>query len=351
MDIANLLNKFAKLRIVVIGDIMLDHYIMGEATRISPEAPVPVVSVARDTYVPGGAANVANNFAGLGVPTTLIGSYTNDSESVLLNDVLTQRGIQLSPIGQKDGATTILKTRVVVQRQQLCRIDREAKPAAYGLDHILQQPEFLELIANADAILFSDYAKGVVNNALLKAVRTHIATLRQPPLLIVDPKPKRHLDLHGMTLMTPNRAEALQMAGLDSSSDADFDDEAVSSAIFNKYNPEKLVITLGAEGMLLGENGTNHSAASPPSPAKCSTSPAQATPSSRVLTAALAAGESLKDAATLANRAAGVVVSHLGTAPISSQRIAQRLIAQTTRNPPTTYNVGRLQDLHRALRR
>lgn len=320
MDIANLLNKFAKLRIVVIGDIMLDHYIMGEATRISPEAPVPVVSVARDTYVPGGAANVANNFAGLGVPTTLIGSYTNDSESVLLNDVLTQRGIQLSPIGQKDGATTILKTRVVVQRQQLCRIDREAKPAAYALDHILQQPEFLELIANADAILFSDYAKGVVNNALLKAVRTHIATLRQPPLLIVDPKPKRHLDLHGMTLMTPNRAEALQMAGLDSSSDADFDDEAVCAAIFKKYNPQKLVITLGAEGMLLGENGKIIGRIATVAREVFDVSGAGDTVIS-VLTAALAAGESLKDAATLANRAAGVVVSHLGTAPITAKEL------------------------------
>ena len=320
MDIANLLNKFAKLRIVVIGDIMLDHYIMGEATRISPEAPVPVVSVARDTYVPGGAANVANNFAGLGVPTTLIGSYTNDSESVLLNDVLTQRGIQLSPIGQKDGATTILKTRVVVQRQQLCRIDREAKPAAYGLDHILQQPEFLELIANADAILFSDYAKGVVNNALLKAVRTHIATLRQPPLLIVDPKPKRHLDLHGMTLMTPNRDEALQMAGFDSSSDADFDDEAVCAAIFKKYNPQKLVITLGAEGMLLGENGKIIGRIATVAREVFDVSGAGDTVIS-VLTAALAAGESLKDAATLANRAAGVVVSHLGTAPITAKEL------------------------------
>jgi len=320
VDIANLLNKFAKLRIVVIGDIMLDHYIMGDATRISPEAPVPVVSVARDTYVPGGAANVANNFAGLGVPTTLIGSYTNDPESVLLNDVLTQRGIQLSPIGQKDGATTILKTRVVVQRQQLCRIDREAKPAAYTLDHILQEPEFLELIAKADAILLSDYAKGVVNNALLKAVRTHIATLPQQPLLIVDPKPKRHLDLHGMTLMTPNRAEALQMAGLDSSSDADFDDEAVCAAIFKKYNPQKLVITLGAEGMLLGENGKIIGRIATVAREVFDVSGAGDTVIS-VLTAALAAGESLEDAATLANRAAGVVVSHLGTAPISAEEL------------------------------
>jgi rfaE bifunctional protein kinase chain/domain len=320
VDIANLLNKFAKLRIVVIGDIMLDHYIMGDATRISPEAPVPVVSVARDTYVPGGAANVANNFAGLGVPTTLIGSYTNDPESVLLNDVLTQRGIQLSPIGQKDGATTILKTRVVVQRQQLCRIDREAKPAAYGLDHLLSSPQFLELISDADAILFSDYAKGVINDSLLNAVRTHVAGLPRQPLLIVDPKPKRHLDLHGMSLMTPNRAEALQMAGFDSSPDADFDDEAVSSIIFKKYNPEKLVITLGAEGMLLGENGKIIGRIATEAREVFDVSGAGDTVIS-VLTAGLTAGESLEDAARLANKAAGIVVSHLGTAPITAEEL------------------------------
>ncbi|MDA8735967.1 PfkB family carbohydrate kinase [Opitutales bacterium] len=320
MDIANLLNKFAKLRIVVIGDIMLDHYIMGDATRISPEAPVPVVSVARDTYVPGGAANVANNFAGLGVPTNLIGSYTNDPESVLLNEVLSDRGIQLSPIGQKEGATTILKTRVIVQRQQLCRIDREAKPAAYALDHLLGSPQFLELITNADAILFSDYAKGVVNDQLLNAVRTHVASLPKQPLLIVDPKPKRHLDLHGMTLMTPNRAEALQMAGFDSSPDADFDDEAVSSIIFKKYNPEKLVITLGAEGMLLGENGKIIGRIATEAREVFDVSGAGDTVIS-VLTAGLAAGESLENAARLANKAAGVVVSHLGTAPITAEEL------------------------------
>ena len=320
MDIANLLNKFSKLRIVVIGDIMLDHYIMGDATRISPEAPVPVVSVARDTYVPGGAANVANNFAGLSVPTTLIGSYTDDPESVLLNEVLTNRGIQLSPIGQKDGATTILKTRVVVQRQQLCRIDREAKPATYGLDHLLASPQFLELISDADAILFSDYAKGVVNDQLLNAVRTHVASLPKQPLLIVDPKPKRHLDLHGMTLMTPNRAEALQMAGFDSSPDADFDDEAVSSIIFKKYNPEKLVITLGAEGMLLGENSKIIGRIATEAREVFDVSGAGDTVIS-VLTAGLAAGESLENAARLANKAAGVVVSHLGTAPITVEEL------------------------------
>jgi D-beta-D-heptose 7-phosphate kinase/D-beta-D-heptose 1-phosphate adenosyltransferase len=320
LDIPAIFEKFAKLRIVVIGDIMLDHYIMGDATRISPEAPVPVVSVSRDTYVPGGAANVANNFAGLGVPTTLIGSYCDDPESRLLNDVLNSRGIQLSPIGQKDGATTILKTRVVVQRQQLCRIDREAKPVAYTLDHLMADPEFLELISNADAVLFSDYAKGVINDALLQTIRTHIIALPKQPLLIVDPKPKRHLNLSGMALMTPNRMEALQMAGFDSSPDADFDDEAVCAAIFKAYNPQKLVITLGGEGMLLGENGKIIGRISTEAREVFDVSGAGDTVIS-VLAAALACGESLDTASRLANRAAGVVVGHLGTAPISAEEL------------------------------
>ena len=320
MDTASLLNKFSDLQIVVIGDIMLDHYIMGDATRISPEAPVPVVSVASDAYMPGGAANVCNNFAGLGIPTTLVGSYTDDPESKLLSEVLKQHKIKLSQIGKRDGATTIVKTRVVVQRQQLCRIDREAKPLAYALDHILQDSHFLELITNADAILFSDYAKGVVNDTLLNAVRTHVASLPKQPLLVVDPKPKRHLDLHGMSLMTPNRSEALQMAGFDNSPDAEFDDEAVAKAIFKAYNPERLVVTLGSEGMLLGEHGKIIGRIATEAQEVFDVSGAGDTVIA-VLTAALIAGESLQAAASLANKAAGIVVSHLGTAPITKAEL------------------------------
>lgn len=320
LDIPTTLARFADLKIVVIGDIMLDHYIMGDATRISPEAPVPVVSVARDHYVPGGAANVGNNFAGLGVPTVLVGSYTDDPKSKLLGEVLQQKKITLSPIGKKTGATTIVKTRVVVQRQQLCRIDREAKPAAYSLDGQLTSPDFVQLIESADAVLFSDYAKGVVNNELLQTVRSIVTKSSKKPLLVVDPKPKRQLELVGMTLMTPNRMEALQMAGFDSSPDADFDDEAVTDAIFKAYNPEKLVITLGADGMLLGENGKIVGRIATEAQEVFDVSGAGDTVVA-VLTAALAAGLSLKDAATLANKAAGIVVSHLGTTPITKEEL------------------------------
>ncbi len=320
LDIPATLARFADLNIVVIGDIMLDHYIMGDATRISPEAPVPVVSVARDRYVPGGAANVGNNLVGLGVATTLVGSYCDDPESRLLDKVLEERGIRLSPLGKQAGATTIVKTRVVVQRQQLCRIDREAKPAAYALDQHLQSAEFQALIDSADAILFSDYAKGAVNDTLLETVRRAVDQSSARPLLVLDPKPKRQLNLTGLSLMTPNKMEALQLAGFDSSPDAAFDDQAVCDAIFQRYAPERLVVTLGAEGMLLGEAGRIIGRMTTEAREVFDVSGAGDTVVA-VLTAALAAGESLENAAALANKAAGIVVGHVGTAPISAAEL------------------------------
>lgn len=322
MDIKKTLAKFPELNVLVIGDIMLDHYIMGDATRISPEAPVPVVSVVSDRYVPGGAANVANNLAGLGISPEILGSYSDDHESLRLRELLEGRKIKLSSLGQKQGIPTILKTRVVVQRQQLCRIDREGKPGDYELDHLFHSDEFTDLIRAADAILLSDYAKGVINDGLLQRIRAAFSDSKDAPLLVMDPKPKRHLNLQGLGLMTPNRAEALQMAGFDSSPDAAFDDSAVCDAIFEKYAPERLVITLGADGMLLGEAGRIIGRMTTEAREVFDVSGAGDTVVA-VLTAALAAGESLEDAAGLANKAAGIVVGHLGTAPITAAELLE----------------------------
>lgn len=299
---------------------MLDHYILGDATRISPEAPVPVVSVASDRYVPGGAANVANNLAGLGIQPTILGSYGDDQEYARLRDLLESRQIELSPYGKKADISTILKTRVVVQRQQLCRIDREGKPVDYELNH--DSSEFADLVLSADAILLSDYAKGVINDGLLGRIRALLIKHENPPLLVIDPKPKRHLDLQGMGLMTPNRSEALQMAGFDNSPDADFDDEAVCDAIFKKYGPNKLVITLGAGGMLLCEAGKILGRMTTEAREVFDVSGAGDTVVA-VLTAALAAGENLQNAAAFANKAAGIVVGHLGTVPITKAELLE----------------------------
>jgi rfaE bifunctional protein kinase chain/domain len=310
--------KFANLKIVILGDIMLDHYIIGDSTRISPEAPVPVVSVSKDSYVPGGAANVANNLVSLGTPVTLIGSYSEDQESTRLKQVLAERQIQLSHLGQKTEATTIVKTRVVAQRQQVCRIDREAKPAAYALHHLLENQEFISLILNADAVLFSDYAKGVITNELIEGIHKMVAGSSKAPMLVVDPKPRRKLNLSGMSLMTPNRSEALQMAGYDANDD--IDDEVVCKAIFKAYNPEKLVITLGADGMLLGEHGKMIGRIPTAAQEVFDVSGAGDTVVA-VLTASIASGLPLEKATFLANKAAGIVVSHLGTTPITREEL------------------------------
>ncbi|MFP4165626.1 MAG: bifunctional heptose 7-phosphate kinase/heptose 1-phosphate adenyltransferase [Opitutales bacterium] len=322
-DTKTLLEACREIRVLVIGDIMLDHYLMGDAARISPEAPVPVVSVGRDVHVPGGAANVACNLAGLGIrDTQLLGSFGDDAESRLLRDLLARDKIELHALGKRDNAATILKTRVIVRHQQLCRLDREGKPADYHLDAILDTAEFRELIAGFDAILFSDYAKGTVNDALLRVVRETARNADTPPFLAIDPKPRRKLDLAGMDLMTPNRTEALQLAGFDASPDAEFEDEAVCEAIFETWGPRHLVVTLGDEGMLLGEKDAKPIRLETEAQEVFDVSGAGDTVAA-VLTSALATGHPLISAASLANRAAGVVVSHLGTAPIRASELSE----------------------------
>lgn len=308
---------FSHLKILVIGDVMLDHYIWGDATRISPEAPVPVVGVERDTYVPGGAANVACNLAGLGVQTTLLGRYAPDDGGNRLGVLLSDRAINLTPTGCRSKSTTIVKTRVVVQRQQMCRIDRELSPDAYKLSDGFTAETMAELVAGFDAIILSDYAKGVIDQDLLDLIsrfKSQVSHLPSP-LLVMDPKPKRHLDLSGMDLMTPNRTEALQLAGFPSDHNAPFVDAAVCAAICQRYAPKNLVITLGAEGMLLCQEGQILGRLPTEAKEVFDVSGAGDTVVA-TLAAALASGMHLEAAAKLANRAAGIVVSHLGTSPI-----------------------------------
>lgn len=325
-----MLPDFLKLRILVIGDIMLDHYIWGDATRISPEAPVPVVHVDHDTFVPGGAANVACNLAGLGVQTSLLGRYGPDDGGNRLGTLLSECNIHLLPIGCQTKISTIVKTRVVVQRQQMCRIDREMPQEAYLLSDSLNLEKLEDLLAGVHAVILSDYAKGVIDAPLLDLLRRSRerevggqdpqASKAASPLLVLDPKPKRHLDFSGMDLMTPNRTEALQLAGLPSDPHAPFDDTRVCAAINERFAPKNLVVTLGAEGMLLCREGEILGRLPTEAREVFDVSGAGDTVVA-TLTAAFAAGLDLEPAAKLANKAAGIVVSHVGTSPISAEAL------------------------------
>ena len=313
MNTVALLEAFRSLRVLVIGDVMLDHYIWGEVNRISPEAPVPVIHVMRETHTAGGAANVALNLAALGVKAALIGTLGDDEAGRKLVAILAAAGVDASGCGVDPAAPTIVKTRVIARTQQLCRIDREAVRAAYALDASAALDEMLEAaVAGADAIILSDYAKGVVTQALLDRLMPLAA--KRGVLLAVDPKPARHLDFHGVGLITPNRHEALELAGLPEPGLGEtYPLEQICQRIHELHAPKLLVITLGADGMAVCREGKVEAVLATAAREVFDVSGAGDTVIA-TLTAALAAGATAEAAARLANLAAGVVVSHMGTA-------------------------------------
>lgn len=320
MTNTELLQRFSSLKILVVGDLMLDHYIWGDVHRISPEAPVPVVQAMRETHTAGGAANVALNLASLGLGVSVCGSVGEDEAGEKLRRLLEEKGIDSEGCFKIDGLSTVVKTRVVVRTQQLCRIDREAARSAYGIDSVVGSGELLEkLIAGCDAVIVSDYAKGVITQELMD--RCFALAARNGKLLAVDPKPARMLKFKGAGLMTPNRHEALELAGIpEPPIGEEYPLEDVCRNIHGKYSPELLVVTLGADGMVVSECGKVVEILPTNAREVFDVSGAGDTVIA-TLTAALAAGASPVDAAKFANLAAGVVVSKVGTATVNPDEI------------------------------
>jgi rfaE bifunctional protein kinase chain/domain len=326
-EVRRWLKKIRSLRVLVIGDVMLDHYIWGDAHRISPEAPVPVVHVNRETRVAGGAANVAYNLASLGALPTLCGVWGMDEAGTHLESMLRTAGVRWwLPEGLHPQVETIVKTRVVVRQQQLCRLDWEAATSSYGLLGGEGQKQCWErILADHDAVLFSDYAKGTLTQQLMDMV---VPLVHKVGLVCaLDPKPRRRLSCHEMDLMTPNRSEALEMSGVEWSGEGDFPAEEVCSRIYNVYRPKQLVITLGEGGMLISKEGKVEEIVPTAAREVYDVSGAGDTVVA-TLTLALAAGLDLRDAVSLANAAAGVVVGKLGTAVATPGEIEQFVSGQ-----------------------
>ncbi len=307
-----LLKKIARLRILVVGDVMLDHYIWGDATRISPEAPVPVVDIARDSWTAGGAANVALNIASLGARCAVSGFIGQDDAGERLTAILHSKKIATFPT--PGDAPTIVKTRVLVQHQQLCRLDREAAPAAYHFPAAKAEALLAKEIAVCDAVILSDYAKGILSDALL--ARITILARAAGKFVALDPKPKRTLSFHGLDLITPNKRESLQLAGVELPPHTPFPAAEVCARLHERYATKHLVITLGEDGMLLSSGGKILKTIPTAAREVFDVSGAGDT-SLAGLVLALAAGASLETAAHFANAAAGVVVGKLGTATVT----------------------------------
>jgi D-beta-D-heptose 7-phosphate kinase/D-beta-D-heptose 1-phosphate adenosyltransferase len=307
---------FAAQRILVVGDLMLDRYVYGSVSRISPEAPVPVVEVTRELEAPGGASNVAWNIRAMGARAGLCGLVGPDPAAAALRVLLEGQGVELAPlVVDPDGRTTV-KTRVVAERQQVVRVDRECRDIIS--DAVVERlcRSAAEAVVTATGVIIEDYGKGVVRQAVVDAVLS-AAQARGVPVGF-DPKENHELRIRGVTIATPNRREAFLAAGMrDTHPDRPpaEDPELLRMAghLHARWGAELLLVTLGPGGMLLLRK--DGPALHVPTRARevFDVSGAGDTVIG-LCVLALAAGANPEEAAHLANGAAGVVVGKLGTA-------------------------------------
>ncbi len=318
MTNASILAAIRELKILVIGDLMLDHYIWGDVHRISPEAPVPIVNVSRESHTAGGAANVALNLASLGLAARVAGTLGEDAAGNKLLGLLGAAGVDTSLCLTAPPRPTIVKTRVIVRNQQLCRIDHEAAASLYSIE---ASPALLSAIEASDAVIVSDYAKGVISQSTLNAILDHAK--QHGKTIAIDLKPSSHLKFEGASLITPNRHEALELAGLAEPRIGEpYPLDQVCRQIQQRHSPKLLIITLGADGMAICRDGKVEQTLPTRARQVFDVSGAGDTVIA-TLTAALTSGLSAEDAAKLANLAAGVVVSRLGTATVTPEDLLQ----------------------------
>ena len=321
--VRELIQAAPKTRILVVGDVMLDQFIWGRVTRISPEAPVPVVEFERESFMPGGAANVARNLTSLGGQAELFGAVGKDTNAVHLRELLGAQQVGCSGLTPVPGHFTATKTRIVAHQQQVVRVDRETKGEldAKATAALLRRID--ALLPEADAVSVGDYGKGVVTQALLDALKERCR--RQGKWLSLDPKPVHKLDLRGLSLITPNRKEAFELAGLaDSTRNPDpFADAQlmqVAEKLLAELAPALLLITLGELGLLLCQRGAKPFHIPTVAQEVFDVSGAGDTVIA-TFTLAIAAGASPVEAAIFSNHAAGVVVGKVGTATVSPEEL------------------------------
>ena len=317
--VRKLLAAARKARVLVVGDVMLDHFIWGGVSRISPEAPVPVVEFERESFMPGGAANVARNLAALEVPTELFGMIGQDENGRRLMELLGGQNINCGGLLANATRHTSVKTRIVAHQQQVVRIDRET---CDGLDAGLTGRLLAEIkskLPKTDAVIVGDYGKGVITQPLLNEIKSLCRA--RGIWLSLDPKPVHRLNLAGLSLITPNRKEAFELANLADETRcahplADKNLMLVADRLLNELRPAVLLITLGELGMLLCQRGQKPFHIPTVAQAIFDVSGAGDTVIA-TFTLGIATGASPLEAAVLSNHAAGIVVGKVGTATTS----------------------------------
>ncbi len=321
--VTQLLAPARRERILVVGDVMLDQFIWGNVARISPEAPVPVVDFERESFMPGGAANVARNLTALGVPTELLGVVGEDQAAEQLNRLLDVHHIGCRGLVSSPARRTSVKTRIVAHKQQVVRIDRETRDGlTVPLTRKLAQ-KLTALIPAAAAVIVGDYGKGIVTQPLLDYLKR--LCRERGVWLSLDPKPVHALDLSGLSLLTPNRKEAFELAQVPDETRHDnplADSNLLRAAekLLSTLKPALLLITLGELGMLLCQRGQNPFHIPTIAQEVFDVSGAGDTVIA-CFTVAIAAGASPAEAAIISNHAAGIVVGKVGTATVTVEEL------------------------------
>ncbi|MBI3593312.1 MAG: D-glycero-beta-D-manno-heptose-7-phosphate kinase [Nitrospirae bacterium] len=326
MGFAKIINHFRSKKILIIGDLILDRYIFGKVSRISPEAPVPVVDVVSEAFLLGGATNVANNIIALGGKASIAGIVGRDNAGRVLKQLLEERDINIDGVIEDKRPTTV-KTRVVAHNQQMVRFDREDRKRLEGKNLTLLLNYVKKAIHEHDAIIVSDYKKGLVSSQLIKALVRYAG--RNNTFIAVDPK-VGHFHLYkNVSLITPNLMEAAQGSGVEIK-----DEKSLLKAgktLMNKLSCKAVLVTRGEEGMSLFERTL------PKEDIKVTHIPTVAkkvfdvTGAGDTVIAAFAlahtAGASMEDAAIIANHAAGIVVGEVGTAAAAPEVLLQSLVS------------------------
>jgi D-beta-D-heptose 7-phosphate kinase/D-beta-D-heptose 1-phosphate adenosyltransferase len=316
---ADLIHRFPELRVVVVGDVMLDRYLAGQVRRISPEAPVPIVEVERIYERAGGAANVAANLRQLGAQTTLVGVVGADEDGARLRAVLADHGLGGGALVEVPGRPTTVKTRVVAHNQQIVRIDREQVAPADGLIAEAILAAFDES-GPCDIVILSDYAKGVLSRHVCADLISRCRFTGVP--VVVDPKGRDYQRYTGATAITPNQSEAAQAIGAAGGDDLDL--ARCRRFFLDELRLDAALITQGERGMtlLLPHHPPR---AFPATAREVADVTGAGDTAAGVFALCLAAGAGFPAATFVANVAAGVVVGMAGTATITPEELAEAL--------------------------
>ena len=316
----DILDSFANVKVLVVGDVMLDRYWWGSVKRISPEAPVPVVELKNSTFALGGAANVAANIAGLGATPYLIGCVGEDADADRLSELLGEIGVSGEFLVRVSTRPTSIKTRVIAHSQQVVRVDQESTDELSPDQYALVWNKIETALPDVDVIIVSDYAKGLLSINLLSRLIGKARALAK--IILVDPKGKSYGRYKGADLLTPNRREAAEACNL-SEETPDLVNIA-GSRLLEELNLEMVLITQSEEGMTLFQK-----ASEPVHLGAAAKQIYDVTGAGDTVIACLGvafgAGFDFLLAAKIANLAAGLVVEQVGTTAISRQMLESEI--------------------------